>query len=384
MRIFILGAGAMGSVAADDLARDPEVEEVIVGDLSQERAEATVSRLPKGKARAVVVDAKDEEALAMALRGVDAVANAAWYSLNLAVMNAALQAKIHYADLGGLFHMTRRQLELDSAFREISRTAILGIGAAPGVANLMARYAAGRLEGVREIHFYTGSRSLDSKEGAFPFSVRTMLDEIALPPVIWSQGEYRVLPPLSGEEEVLFPPPIGPLKGHLTMHSEMATLPYTIPGVEEVDFRICWPEGLVAKLKFLSDLGLTSTKPVVWNGVEVIPRDFLNNFLPAPAMEPSGAEIVGSMMCAVRGEKDGQAVEMTLYTLRQENRESRYTLVGEGTGIPLALACRLLARGEIKATGALPPESALDAERFFKGLAAKGLKVRLRTEEILG
>ena len=88
------------------------------------------------------VDARDPASLSAALEGADVVVNAADYRLNLDVMRGALGAGAHYVDLGGLFHVTRQQLELDADFRAAGLSAILGLGSAPGKTNLLAAAAA--------------------------------------------------------------------------------------------------------------------------------------------------------------------------------------------------------------------------------------------------
>ena len=93
------------------------------------------------------VDARQAGSLADALLGSSVCVNCTDYRLNLEVMQGCLAAGVHYIDLGGLFHMTRRQLELDRAFREAGLTAILGMGSAPGKTNLLARAAVERLDG---------------------------------------------------------------------------------------------------------------------------------------------------------------------------------------------------------------------------------------------
>ena len=98
--------------------------------------------------------------LARALRGAAVVVHCAPYAFNLGVMQAALEAGCHYVDLGGLFHTTRRQLRLDREFRRAGLLAVLGMGSAPGITNVMARLAADLLDGVRAIRVYNGGARL--------------------------------------------------------------------------------------------------------------------------------------------------------------------------------------------------------------------------------
>ncbi len=140
MKFTVLGAGMMGSATVYDLARSKTVDEILVGDFDFPRAETVARRFGSGKARAIPVDVRDTPALAGILDGSSAVLNCTQYYWNLQVMRAALLARVHYLDLGGLFYTTRKQLMLDDEFRKSGKLAVLGIGSAPGIANVMARY----------------------------------------------------------------------------------------------------------------------------------------------------------------------------------------------------------------------------------------------------
>ncbi|MGH8875049.1 MAG: saccharopine dehydrogenase NADP-binding domain-containing protein [Acidimicrobiia bacterium] len=135
MRLALLGAGIIGTVIARDLASWDGPHEVVVGDLDEERARGVAA---EHGFESAAVDVRDSQSLDAFLGGGDVVINAAQYQLNLEVMEGALRARCQYLDLGGLFHTTRRQLELDGKFRAAGRTAVLGIGSCPGIANVHA------------------------------------------------------------------------------------------------------------------------------------------------------------------------------------------------------------------------------------------------------
>ena len=137
VRIAFLGAGAMGNAAARLAARRPDVDPLVL-DFDPARAERVVEAVGRGEARRVDVEGG---ALEAALKDADAVAACLPYRLNLPVMEAALAARCPYADLGGLYHVTIQQLELDGRFREAGVPAVLGIGMAPGITNLLAASA---------------------------------------------------------------------------------------------------------------------------------------------------------------------------------------------------------------------------------------------------
>jgi saccharopine dehydrogenase-like NADP-dependent oxidoreductase len=197
------------------------------------------------------VDAADARSLRVALEGADVCVNCVDYRLNRDVMQACLDARAHYVDLGGLFHMTRKQLELDSDFRAKELTALLGMGSAPGKTNLLARAAVERLGGEpTSMHIWAVTRDPAAANHPFPapYSVRTLLDELRMRPMVVANGELRDVEPLSGEAEEEFPDPVGRARGIYTLHSELATLPVAYPSLRDASFRLCLSPGLKEKL----------------------------------------------------------------------------------------------------------------------------------------
>src|SRR5262245_5629094 len=205
------------------------------------------------------VDARDPGSLARALDGADVVVNAADYRLNLDVMRGSVGAGAHYVDLGGLFHVTRKQLALDGEFRAAGLTAILGLGSAPGKTNLLAGAAARRLgEDPVSMEIWAATRDPAAANHPFPapYSVQTLRDELELRPMVVHGGELTDVEPLSGEAVREFPEPVGRASGIYTLPSELATLPGSLPSLREASFRLCLSPGLLEKLLALEEGGL--------------------------------------------------------------------------------------------------------------------------------
>ena len=202
------------------------------------------------------LDVREPASLARGLEGASACVNCADYRLNLDVMHGALAAGAHYIDLGGLFHMTRRQLELDEDFRAGGLTAVLGMGSAPGKTNLLARAAVKRLgTEPTKMEIWAVTRDPAAADHPFPapYSVRTLRDELEMRPMIVSRGRVQDVEPLSGEAKRDFPDPIGAAQGIYTLHSELATLPEAYPTLQDASFRLCLAPGLKEKLLALAD-----------------------------------------------------------------------------------------------------------------------------------
>ena len=202
------------------------------------------------------VDARDPASLHTALAGSDVVVNAADYRLNLAVMRGALAAGVHYVDLGGLFHVTRKQLELHDELEAAGLTAILGLGSAPGKTNLLAAAAARRLGADPvSMEIWAATRDPAAADHPFPapYSVQTLRDELQKRPVVLRDGGLEEVEPLSGAAEREFPEPVGRAEGIFTLHSELATLPVSLPTLREASFRLCLSPGLLEKLLALQE-----------------------------------------------------------------------------------------------------------------------------------
>ena len=383
MKIVVVGgAGMMGCVAVQDLARSEAASEVVIADRNVTAAREVAGYIASSKISPVEVDVRDHEALVQALRGADCCLNATTYYLNLEVMGACLEACVHYTDLGGLFHTTRKQLQLDDRFKAIGRSAVLGAGSAPGVPNVQARYAADLLDTVETVHIYDGIKPPPPDHLAFTYAVPTILDEMTLPPVVYRGGDFETCQPLGEPEDYWFSPPLGLLPMHLSLHSEVATLPLTLKskGVREVVFKINYwgmaPE-TVAKIKALADLGFASCMPVVAGETTVAPRDLLvalmgayvpplTSFLEPPKNQPP--DWTKEIVTEVRGMRYGRPVTYRLGTTTVKSSLP--------TGASASIAAQWLADGRIP-PGVHPPETALDPLPFFKELEKRGMPTRV-------
>jgi saccharopine dehydrogenase-like NADP-dependent oxidoreductase len=383
MKIVVLGgAGLMGRIAARDLALNPEVDQVVIADLDVNLAQQVVAMLGSSKVSVQPVNATDRVSLVSLLRGADSVVNATVYYFNLPVMEACLEAGVHYVDLGGLFHTTRKQLELHDRFRAAGITAVLGMGSAPGVPNVQARYAAERLDTIQSIHIFDGIKPPSGDDVFFGYAIPTIIDELTMPPIVYRNGDFVACEPLSEAEEYWFQPPIGLLKTHLSLHSEVATLPvtYADKGVQECFFKINYwglsEEGL-RKIKLFADMGFASTEPIEVKGVSLKPRDlFVKLMSPyTPSLDAFMAEPDDptdwkkEIVTEVRGTQDGQEVTYRLGTL---------TAVGSRpTGVAPAITAHWLAAGRISQAGVFPSEAVIEPEPFFAELAQRDIHTQV-------
>jgi saccharopine dehydrogenase (NAD+, L-lysine-forming) len=401
MKIALLGgAGIIGRIIARDLALSGDVAEVVVADLNEVGAQETIARAAPNDSRfsPAKVDVTDHSALVGLLKGVDCVINSVQYYFNLEVMRACLEAGCHYLDLGGLFHTTRKQLELGEDFQSKGLTAILGLGSCPGIANVQPALVAGRFDTIRSIKIYNGATT-DSRDSlAWPYSLATILDEMTERPWIFREGKFMELEPLSEEEPFQFRPPIGNRITHLTLHSEAATLPlsYAHKGLQECFFKINffgYSEKAFRRLQQLTQLGLGDKTPVAVQArladgrlvsAEVRPRDVLNEvLLKSEATQKGENPGFKDIATVVEGTKNGQPLTIRVDTLAWPHQDYGVTGGALVVGVPPAVVARWLAAGEVEVKGVHPPETSVDPQRFFKELARRNINTEITVTELL-
>jgi lysine 6-dehydrogenase len=379
VKIFVLGAGMMGRAVVYDLGRARDVRKIAVADFDRSRAHEVARQFGRGKARGFFADVRDTQNLAKLARGYDVLLNCTQYNWNLDVMRAALAARVNYMDLGGLFHMTRKQFSLDQEFRRIGRMAIAGMGGAPGITNVMARALADPLDRVDAIRVYNAGADQQHYDSpiAYTFSIATILDELTIPPVAFEGGRYVEKPMLSEPETGKFRAPIGSITLRHSIHSELGTLPASFrkKGVQEVFFKINYDPRLVSLVRDLDQAGFTSREPVAVNGTRVAPRAVLLSLMQQRATKKAARD-VEALRVVVTGGGKNHRVASAMEMWANHSARPQLSAVARDTGFPAAIAAVMLARGEIRGTGVQAPENVVPPEPFFNGLKERGFKFR--------
>jgi saccharopine dehydrogenase-like NADP-dependent oxidoreductase len=378
--VVLGGAGAMGQVIVRDLAESSSIDQVVIADFNKDKAEELKGKVGSPKVSAAFADLKDPKSLAEVLRGAGIVINSTPYYFNVAVMEAALNAGCHYMDLGGLFHVTREQLKLHERFKEKNLLAVLGMGAAPGMTNVMAAAAAEHLDTIDSIDIIVGAIDFVEVDHplAPPYALDTILDEYTKEPMVFQDGEYLAKPPMSGEVEVDFPAPVGNCSAILTLHSEVLTLPetYKYKGVKLVTFRLGLPQVFHEKLKLLVDIGLGGSEKINVENVQVTPRKVLAKLLerfPTPEQEPDDCEVV---RVDVRGKAAGADKLVRMETTVLADKRWKLSCGALDTGVPPSIVAQMILNNQINQTGVLAPEVCVPAKPLFDELAKRKIVMR--------
>ncbi len=376
-KVSVVGAaGIIGPAIVATLAEHEAVEQILCLDVNVDGAREVAAIHGRGKATAAALDIRDLDDAARILEGSTVLLNTAAYRINLQAMEGALRVGAHYIDLGGLFHVTREQLELDARFHAAGLLAILGMGSTPGKTNVMAARAVELLGGGTAERIVVGAAGRDPNPPpgplVAPYAVETILDELSMPTPVVRGGEVVFLEPMSDAGVVEFGDPVGPAGTIYTIHSEQATFADSF-GAGEVSFQLSLNPVFLDKIRLLTDLGLASSDPIDVRGTTVAPRQVLIALLGAlPKASPSHEAFGIHRIEAYAGE-DVAVVECVT---RSVDRLS----FGGGvlsTACPPAVVTDMICRGELThLSGVLPSERAVPFGPLFERLERYGVSVR--------
>jgi hypothetical protein len=235
MRIFVLGAGATGSLLAQLLER--QGHDVWCGDRDPGRARRFLGR--RSTIAVATVNARNLHGIVRAARGCQLIVNASASVFNEIILRAALRLRAHYLDLSS--HLTRNpfqpeQFRYAKKFQAKRRAALINTGAAPGLTNLLVKRAADLLDEVHSVHIRL-YESTESQDPISQWSPEVSFDEAISHPRVYRNQKYVLAKRFSELEKFRFPDPIGVANVVLAAQDEVATLPKFIP-MEDLDVKI--------------------------------------------------------------------------------------------------------------------------------------------------
>jgi Saccharopine dehydrogenase NADP binding domain len=380
MRIFVLGAGATGSLLAQLLERQGHT--VWCGDRDLERARRFLGK--RSTIAVTEVNARNLRGIVRVARGGQLIVNASASVFNQIVMRAALRLRAHYVDLSS--HLTRNPFKAEQfayakRFEEKNRTALINTGAAPGLTNLLVKRAAETLDEVESVHIRL-YESTESDDPISQWSPEVSFDEAISHPRVYRHGKFAMGKRFAELEKFRFPDPIGAANVVLAAQDEAATLPYFIPmknldvkiGGNEFDrLRRWYKQGKLSKSRGIVRHRFPQTLSPR-KIARLIRRGVLQNARFAAALLVRGVK---------RGKKEDQHLlirtDCTFPTLYQIRQQGRYTTpVAYSTAHVAALFIKFFPRD---LAGVFAPEMLpVEARRaIIAGIRAHGVKITHKT-----
>jgi lysine 6-dehydrogenase len=375
MRMLVLGAGLQGSACAYDLLQQPGVERVTIADLRPDRIPGFLKPYVGTRLTLLTLDVKDGGALRDAMRGHDAVMNAAPYYLNLEASRAAVEVGVHYADLGGNTEIVFQQRTLDAAARRRGVSIIPDCGLAPGMVNVLAAEGIRRVADSDSVKIYVGGLPQHPEPPLnyqIVYSLEGALDYYTTPSWVLRDGRPTRVEALTELESVTFPAPVGELEAFHT-GGGISTLPWTYEGkVRTMEYKTLRYPGHVAVMRPIRELGLLDLTPIKVKGQEIVPRDaFIATVSPRLA-KPDRRDLV-ALRVEVRG-KNGERAAWQLLDFYDEAHG--ISAMMRTTGYSLAITGRMQADGRITARGVHTPDEAVPFDAYVSELAKRGVEIR--------
>jgi lysine 6-dehydrogenase len=377
MNILVLGgSGKVGKAVTKELVNHVDVSKVVLGVLDRNRGESYLSILGSPKAFVDIVDVTEHDHLVKIMKRFDVIVNCVYHSTILEVTQAAIEAKVDIIDPGGFYYNTIKLMKLDEEIKRAGITLLHGCGSGPGLHNVVAKYASTQLDSTDEIHIRAGATAASGENTAIQYSgvsIRTIIDEATMSPVVYDNGEYKTISCLSGLEMVRFPDPIGLKPTYYSLHTETLTLSKYLPGVKIVDVKVVFSDEEISRLSPLVEIGLIKKDPIIYKGTPIVPREFLDFVLTSREKqaekkeEEKGNQFRASVIW-VTGKQNQEQVRLTYEFIVEHDK--RWGNIK--AGVPLAIGALMLGRGEITKRGFTVPEECIDSFRFIQEVKKRG------------
>ena len=387
-RGLIIGAGGVGSVVAHKCAQNPEVfTEIMLASRTVSKCDAIAASIKERTGRIIEtarVNADDVPELVALIKRYKPVMviNVALPYQDLTIMDACLEAGVHYMDTANYEPLDVAKFEYkwqwayQQKFKDAGLMALLGSGFDPGVTNVFAAYAQKHL--FDEIHVLD---IIDCNAGdhgqpfATNFNPEINIREVTAKGRYWERGEWVETDPLSWSMTYDFPDGIGPKKCFLMYHEELESLVQNLKGIRRARFWMTFSENYLNHLKVLGNVGMTGIEPVEFQGQQIVPIQFLGKLLPDPAsLGPltKGKTCIG---CVMKGVKDGKEKSAYIYNIC--DHEACYAEVGSQaisytTGVPAMIGAMMMVTGKWMQPGVWNMEQ-LDPDPFMEQLNLRGL-----------
>ena len=375
MKLLVLGAGMMGSSAAFDMARCARVEEVTLADADKKLADAVakrVSKLTGRKVHAVGINAADRRQVIGIMKRHDGALSAVPYFFNVGLAEAAIEAKCHFADLGGNNTVVRKELALDKKAAKRGVRIAPDCGLSPGMASILGGELVRRIGGKADaLKLYVGGLPQNPKKPfdyQLVFSVEGLINEYAEQARVLRKGKMVDIEPLSEIEE--FRIPGFPVLEAFHTSGGTSTMPETFgSNVGECFEKTTRYQGHVAKIRALYEFGLFDKKPRKIGKVEIAPRALMADLM----VEKLKGDQPDVTIMRLEAHKGSTVHAFTM--IDKFDKKTGLTSMMRTTAWPASIVLQMLVAGEVEKLGAILQERDIPAEQFLTEMRSRGIEI---------
>jgi len=390
-RVLIIGAGGVGNVVVQKCALEPNIFKYIcLASRTIKKCETIqkgVEKLTGRKIDIAKVDADNVSELVTLIKKVnpDLVINVALPYQDLTIMDACLEANVHYLDTANYEPPEEAKFEYkwqwayQERFKEKGLIAVLGCGFDPGVTNIFCAYAQKNIfDSIKTIDILDCNAGEHGHPFATNFNPEINIREVTQTVRHWNKGKWVETPAILDDKCIHFTfkyPEVGEKESYLLYHEEEESLIKNIKGLERIRFWMTFSESYITHLKVLENVGMTRIDTVNYEGKEITPLKFLKAILPEPSSlgeNYTGKTVIG---CVIKGEKDGKEKQVYIYNICDHAecyKEVHSQAVSYTTSVPTMIGAMLILKGIWQGEGVYNVEE-LDPDPFMENLNKHGL-----------
>ena len=383
-KVMIIGAGGVGGVVTHKCAQVPEVfGKIILASRTKSKCDAIADQIDR-EILTEQVDADNVEELTALLKKhqPDLVINVALPYQDLHIMDACLNAGVNYMDTANYEPPeTARfeykwQWEYQDRFKEKGLMALLGSGFDPGVTNVFTAYLQKHyFDEIHELDIIDVNGGDHGQPFATNFNPEINIREVTAPCRHWEDGEFLETSAMSRKKSYTCPEGVGTYNIYRMYHEELESLTLNYPTLKKAQFWMSFGDNYLKHLEVLQNVGMTRIDPVLFEGKEIIPLQFLKSLLPDPgSLGPltKGKTCIG---CIVKGIKDGEELQKYVYNICSHEKayeEVQSQAISYTTGVPAMIGAKMILEGKWQGTGVFNMEQ-FDPDPFMDDLGEYGL-----------
>ncbi|MDD6209588.1 MAG: saccharopine dehydrogenase family protein [Bacteroidales bacterium] len=383
-KVLIIGAGGVGTVVAHKVAQNSDVfTEIMLASRTKAKCDAIAEAIGGNKIKTAQVDADNVDELIALFRSFqpELVINVALPYQDLTIMDACLACGVNYLDTANYEPLDEAKFEYkwqwayQDRFKKAGLTAILGCGFDPGVTGVYTAYAAKHhFDEIHYLDIVDCNAGDHGKAFATNFNPEINIREVTQKGKYWENGKWITTEPHEIHKPLTYPN-IGPKESYLIYHEELESLTKNFPTIKRARFWMTFGQEYLTHLRVIQNIGMARIDPIMYNGVEIVPIQFLKAVLPNPGELGENYTGETSIGCRIRGIKDGK--EKTYYVYNNCSHHAAYEETGaQGvsytTGVPAMIGALMFMKGLWRKPGVYNVEE-FDPDPFMTALNEQGL-----------
>ena len=386
-KVLVIGAGGVGSVAVHKMAKWPDMfSEITLASRRVAKCDAIATSVKSRTGVSIItaeLDADNVEATTRLIEktGASLVVNLALPYQDLNIMEACLAAGADYLDTANYEPLDEAKFEYhwqwayQERFEKAGLTALLGSGFDPGVTNVFTAYIAKHhIQNMQTLDILDCNGGDHGQHFATNFNPEINIREVTAPARHWQDGAWVETPALSHKQSFDFPQ-VGNRNMYLMYHEELESLSKHFPELTRARFWMTFGDAYLTHLNVLENIGMTSIEPIIYEGQEIVPLQFLKAVLPEPSglgETTKGKTCIGNI---ISGTHEGRPRTVYLYNVC--DHEACFAEVGSQavsftTGVPAMIGASLILDKSWRKPGVWNMEQ-FDPDPFMDRLNIYGL-----------